>query len=33
MTVFVLGELDETYEDVSLPELERIQQLCAAIKG
>ena len=32
VTVFVLGKLGETYEDVSLPELERIQQLCAAIK-
>ena len=30
--VFVLGELDETYEGVSLSDLERIQQLCAAIK-
>ncbi|DBA55148.1 TPA_asm: hypothetical protein [Porphyromonas phage phage013a_WW2885] len=32
MTVFVLGELDETYEDVSLSGLERIQQLCATVK-
>lgn len=30
--VFVLGELDETYEGVSLSDLERIQQLCATIK-
>lgn len=30
--VFVLGELDETYEGVSLSDLQRIQQLCAAIK-
>ena len=30
--VFHDGELVETFEDVSLSELERIQQLCAAIK-
>ena len=30
--VFFGGELIETFEDVSLSELERIQQLCATVK-